>query len=166
MLRADLKTIFESKYRRIYYADQCIAQRIFCDMHYYLDTKKHQTESTSNVALMAGLDRWHERLGHIHKEAIRNMFRLRIVDGVRIDFTKQSEKCMSLIVGKSCRAPISKREKTRSTQVLALVHSDVCMQPKQKMGGSNYFVSFTDGYSRYNWVYSIKQNSDVFETLK
>ncbi|GJV88834.1 retrovirus-related pol polyprotein from transposon TNT 1-94 [Tanacetum coccineum] len=47
-----------------------------------------------------------------------------------------------------------------------LVHSDVWQAPALSLGGSKYFVSFIDDYSRRCWVYPIKKKSDVFEVFK
>lgn len=40
------------------------------------------------------------------------------------------------------------------------------MQPEPSLGGSKYFVSYIDDYSRYCWVYTIKEKSTVLETFR
>lgn len=166
MARAGLKVVFENKSCSVIQNEKCIAQGSLRDMHYYLNTTVAAPVSDSSVALFAGLNRWHERLGHVHTEAIQNMFRHQVVEGLQIDPKKVTDKCVSCILGKSSRLPIPKINENRSKRVLALVHSDVCMQPESSMGGSKYFVSFIDDYSRYCWVYPIKEKSSVFETFK
>lgn len=37
-------------------------------MHYYVNTANTQTNCNSEVALPAGLKRWHEVLGHVHQK--------------------------------------------------------------------------------------------------
>ena len=56
---------------------------------------------------------------------------------------------------------------TTSTKKLGLVHSDMC-GPMQvdSIGGSRYFVTFIDDYSRCVVVYFIKHKSEVFKRFK
>ncbi|GKD85212.1 retrovirus-related pol polyprotein from transposon TNT 1-94 [Tanacetum coccineum] len=55
---------------------------------------------------------------------------------------------------------------SRSVYVLELVHSDVWQAPDLSLGGTKYFISFIDDYSRRCWVYPIKKKSHVFEVFK
>ena len=61
------------------------------------------------------------------------------------------------------RNPFRSREIVKSSRPLELVHTDVC-GPMQthSIGGSVYFVSFIDDYTRYSFVYFIKEKSEVF----
>ena len=38
--------------------------------------------------------------------------------------------------------------------------------PTPSINGSRYFINFIDDYSRYCWIYFIKNKSEVFETFK
>ena len=52
----------------------------------------------------------------------------------------------------------------RATKPLELVHTDVCGPMRvQAIGGYEYFVTFTDGYSRYGFVYLMRQKSETFD---
>jgi hypothetical protein len=43
-----------------------------------------------------------------------------------------------------------------------LVHSDVWgPSPNTTMGGSKYFVIFVDDYSRFTWIYLLKNRSEL-----
>jgi transposase InsO family protein len=48
-----------------------------------------------------------------------------------------------------------------------LIHSDV-WGPAQNvsLGGSRYFVSFIDDYTRHTWIYLIKRKSEVFDRFR
>ena len=53
---------------------------------------------------------------------------------------------------------------TRTKGILELVHSDVfgpVLVPS--LGGSRYYVSFIDDFSKITWIYFLKKNSKVFE---
>nr|GEV25464.1 copia protein, Gag-Int-Pol protein [Tanacetum cinerariifolium] len=55
----------------------------------------------------------------------------------------------------------------RATDVLGLVHTIVC-GPLRHMSrqGASYFITYTDDYSRYGYVYLHKHKHYVFETFK
>ena len=51
----------------------------------------------------------------------------------------------------------------RSKEPLRLVHSDVCVPLSvQARGGYEYFVTFIDDYSRYDYVYLMLKKSETF----
>ena len=55
----------------------------------------------------------------------------------------------------------------RATDCLELVYSDVCGPINvQARGGYDYFVTFTDDYSRFGHVYLMRHKSDTFELFK
>nr|GEX63988.1 hypothetical protein [Tanacetum cinerariifolium] len=51
--------------------------------------------------------------------------------------------------------------------VLGLIHTDVCSPLRHvSKKGASYFITFTDDYSRYDYVYLLKHKHEVFETFK
>ena len=57
--------------------------------------------------------------------------------------------------------------KVYNTHILDYIHSDVWGQsPTVSLGGSSYFVTFIDDYSRKVWVYLLKRKDDVFNSFK
>ena len=51
--------------------------------------------------------------------------------------------------------------------MLELVHSDVCgPMSTQARGGYEYFITFIDDYSRFGYVYLMKQKFEAFEKYK
>ena len=55
----------------------------------------------------------------------------------------------------------------RATDLLALVHTDVC-RPFDVLARGNYiyFITFTDDMSRYGYVFLMKHKSEAFERFK
>ena len=50
---------------------------------------------------------------------------------------------------------------------LDLIHSDVCGSfSVHARGGYEYFITFTDDYSRYGYVYLMKKKSEVLDKFK
>ena len=55
----------------------------------------------------------------------------------------------------------------RASELLGLVHSDVCgPMSSSARGGFFYFITFTDDLSRYGYVYLMKHKSESFEMFK
>ena len=55
----------------------------------------------------------------------------------------------------------------RAHELLELVHTDVCGPiATQAKGGYEYFVTFTNDYSRYDYVYLMRRKSEAFEKFK
>ncbi|RVW39978.1 Retrovirus-related Pol polyprotein from transposon TNT 1-94 [Vitis vinifera] len=55
----------------------------------------------------------------------------------------------------------------RANDVLELIHSDLCgPMSVQARGGFEYFVTFTDDYSRYGYIYLLRRKSECFEKFK
>ena len=60
------------------------------------------------------------------------------------------------------KAP-EKKISHRWSELLGLVHSDVCGKMNAKsLSGAEYFLTFIDDKSRYVWVYILKHKDDVF----
>lgn len=54
-----------------------------------------------------------------------------------------------------------------ATSPLALVHINLCgMIHFASFGGAHYFISFTNDFSRFTWLYFLKQNSKAIQTIK
>ncbi|GJX47887.1 retrotransposon protein, putative, ty1-copia subclass [Tanacetum coccineum] len=55
----------------------------------------------------------------------------------------------------------------RATDLLGLIHTDVCGPLRHvSRQGASYFITFTDDYSRYGYIYLLKHKHEVFETFK
>ena len=55
----------------------------------------------------------------------------------------------------------------RAEEPLGLIHSDVCGPfATQARGGYEYYVTFIDDYSRYEYVYLIRRKLEAFEKFK
>ncbi|GJR87438.1 retrotransposon protein, putative, ty1-copia subclass [Tanacetum coccineum] len=106
---------------------------------------------------------WHYRLGHISKKRIEKLQHDGLLDSTEI---KSFEKCVSCMSGSMARKPYSYQVE-RAKDLLGLIHTDVC-GPFRTVSrqGASYFVTFTDDFSRYGYVYLLKHKHEVFETFK
>ncbi|GJU90067.1 retrotransposon protein, putative, ty1-copia subclass, partial [Tanacetum coccineum] len=70
------------------------------------------------------------------------------------------------IGGKMTRKPFSHHTK-RATDLLGIIHTDMCGPLRHvSRQGASYFITFTDEYSHYGYVYLLKHKHEVFETFK
>jgi hypothetical protein len=70
--------------------------------------------------------------------------------------------CRGCALGKNIKKPFPSSE-NRSKEILDLIHSDVCgPMPLKSLGGSLYYVTFIDDFSRKTWMYLIKTKDEVF----
>ena len=131
---------------------------------YYLDLYS----GSSEVACPASLRLWHERLAHVDMNGISSMVKRGVVKGVNISGEQQCPHiCVGCIYGKGHQAPIPKSSTSRRSAVLDLVHSDV-LGPVNvpSLGGSRYFITFIDDYSKWTTVYTMRNKSESLECFK
>lgn len=72
-----------------------------------------------------------------------------------------SLSCIPCLEGKQSRKSFKPSE-SATTDVLQLVHADVCGPMEMlSLGGAKYFVCFEDDFSKKIFVYPIKTKSEV-----
>nr|GEW40294.1 hypothetical protein [Tanacetum cinerariifolium] len=106
---------------------------------------------------------WRCRLGHIIKKHIEKLQHDGLLNSIDIE---SLGKCVSCMSGKMAIKPYS-HQVERAKDLLGLIHTDVCDPFKiVSRQGVSYFVTFTDDFSRYGYVYLLKHKHEVFETFK
>ena len=71
-----------------------------------------------------------------------------------------------MFIGKITKTPFT-RHSERANDLLGLIYSDVCGPLSSIVrGGYQYFITFTDNFSRYGYVYLMKHKSESFENFK
>ena len=125
------------------------------------------TESCS----VPSLELWHFRLGHLNHKYVDQLAKKNLAVGMKycanVTDSENCIKCEACTLGKMHRNSFPKQSQHRATQVLEIIHSDVCgpMQV-ESIGGNKYMLTFTDDYSRYTTVYFLKNKSEVFAKFK
>jgi hypothetical protein len=81
-------------------------------------------------------------------------------------FCDRQHTCESYLLGKMTKAPFT-CERERATDLLGLVHTDVC-GPMSSVAivGCQYFITFTNDFSRYGYIYLMRHKSESFEKFK
>ncbi|GKE84690.1 retrotransposon protein, putative, ty1-copia subclass, partial [Tanacetum coccineum] len=106
---------------------------------------------------------WHCRLGHISKKYIEKLQHDGLLHSTDLKAFEKYVPCMSR---KMARKPYT-HQVERDKDLLGLIHTDVCGSLKiMSRQGASYFVTFTDDFSRYGYVYLLKHKHEVFETFK
>lgn len=118
-----------------------------------------------NVSSMDESQLWHCRFGHLPFKSLSLLQKQSMVKGLPVlkDLDNQCESC---ILGKHKRDSFPSSS-NRAKEHLELVHTDLCgpMQT-QSIGGSSYFLTFIDDFSRKIWIYFLKNKSDTFSKFK
>jgi hypothetical protein len=74
--------------------------------------------------------------------------------------------CESCLHGKMTKAPFPGQSE-RASDLLGLIHTDVCgPMSSVARGGFQYFITFTDDFSRYGCIYLMRHKSESFEKFK
>ena len=140
-----------------------------CHRHYDRKIYKLGIHSDSETGLLASsAELWHLRLAHIQPSSIIEMAKSKTVQRLEISSSnKNNNACSSCVLGKAHRSSIPNESQYSSTQILELVHSDVNGPLEvQSLGGSGYFVTFRDDFSRWTSVLTMRNKSDTFSCFK
>ena len=103
---------------------------------------------------------WHRRLGHISIYRIKRLVNDNVLN--TLDFAN-FDTCIDCIKGKQSNN--FKKGAKRSTDVLEIIHSDICC-PDIDTHGPKYFISFIDDYSRYMYLYMLHNKDEALNSFK
>jgi GAG-pre-integrase domain/Integrase core domain len=106
---------------------------------------------------------WYHRLGHINETHIKKLQQVGLLGCFDLESITTCESCLS---GKMIKAPFTKKSE-KSKDLLGLMHSDVCGPMSiSARDGSRYFITFTDDFTRYDYIYLMRHKSESFEKFK
>ena len=125
---------------------------------YYIDTANREIS----------LDLAYRRLGHIGKNLVKKLVRgmstgmnLKGIDAHEVgDANKRCDECM---MGQMKAKPFPLRQPTRrkATRPFEMIHMDLLTGPENALDGQfKYLLVIVDDYTRYSWVYGLK-NKDI-----
>jgi hypothetical protein len=105
---------------------------------------------------------WHRRLGHISRGRIERLVKESILPSLEFS---NFEQCIDCIKGKYVKQ--IKKNVKRSVEILEIIHTDTCGPfPIASVDGYDSFIIFTNDYSRYGYIYPIKEQSEVLDKFK
>jgi transposase InsO family protein len=108
---------------------------------------------------------WHTRFGHLPFQSLSLLQKHSMVKGLPV-FKGQNPPCETCILGKHKRTSFL-QSFSQAKQHLELVHIDLCgpMQT-ESIGGSIYFLTFIDDFSRKIWIYFIRHKYEISAKFK
>ncbi|GJU94438.1 retrotransposon protein, putative, ty1-copia subclass [Tanacetum coccineum] len=125
------------------------------------NTNDSSMYAVSNKRAKLNLDSsllWHCRLGHISKKRIEKLQHDGFFNSTNIE---SLGKCVSCMSGKMERKPYS-HQVERAKDLLGLIHTDVCGPFRiVSRQGANYFVTFTDDFSRQEFLNHLKEHGII-----
>jgi GAG-pre-integrase domain len=122
------------------------------------NNNKRLKTSHENMTFM-----WHCRLGHINEKRIKKFHEVGLLGNFNIETINACESCLC---EKMTKATFSKKGE-RTNDLLALIHTDICGPTSTYIRNSDrYFITFTDDYSRYDYVDLMRHKSESFEKFK
>jgi histone deacetylase 1/2 len=105
---------------------------------------------------------WHSRLGYPSISIVHQ-----ILSRHNLSFVKDLNNyvCDACQQGKHHQLPYP-RSSSVSTSPMELIFSDVWGPAPISVGKNSYYVSFIDDYSKFVWIYLIRQKSKVFRCFQ
>ena len=126
------------------------------------DVKPNQDVQVNLTFVTDTLQVFHERFAHQNKRHVKQILKRMDIDVA----SANEELCDGCMLGKMHRLPFKRRE-NRATQVGELIHADVNgPMSKNSLGGSRYYVCFTDDFSKFRRIFFLKRKNEVCGVLK
>lgn len=130
-----------------------------------LDNTHIQTHSHKHNELCQ--HSWHRRFGHRNIQAMQYLYKKDMALNFEIKDCGIDESCECCIKGKVTRKQFPKLSENKSSEILEIVHTDICGPIKQKTPrGNRYFLTIIDDFSRYCYLYLLKSKSEAELKIK
>jgi len=109
---------------------------------------------------------WHFHYGHLSYSGLRTLLDLDMVKGMP-SFKSPTQLCEHYRKGKHQTDSFPRQSRWRASQLLQLIHSDICgpINPTSN-GNKRYILTFIDDLSRKVWVYFLVEKSEAFDVFK
>lgn len=101
---------------------------------------------------------WHYRLGHPHLRVLQHL--ASTIPAI----TSLKNNCNSCCINKSHKLPFHTTSLS-STSPLELIFSDIWSSPVQSIDAYKYYIIFVYHFTKYIWLYPLKQKSDSLTTF-
>jgi hypothetical protein len=104
---------------------------------------------------------WHHRLGHISRGRIEHLVKQSILPPLEFSDFEQCIDCIKVKFVKQIK------NAKQSAGILEIIHTDIYSPfPIASMDGYDSFITFMDDYSRYGYIYPIKERSKTLDKFK
>lgn len=111
-------------------------------------------------------DLWHRRYGHLNARDLCALSSNEMVRGLEVKMPKDFS-CLTCALCKISCKPFNSYRTVLSKSKLEIIHTDICGPMRNvSQGGSVYFITFIDDYTRYMSTYFLKQKSEALSVFK
>jgi len=132
---------------------------------YLLNVKVHKDTTYIANSLGESAMLWHEILSHFNMTSLKGLDAM--MDGMNLKEMSLHHICEGCVKGKHQRTSFPKDGTTRASQLLEIIHTNVCGPMKTTShGGARYFFTFIDNISKKTHVYLLKAKGEAFEKFK
>jgi GAG-pre-integrase domain len=123
---------------------------------------------SSHTRQVLSIDKLHRHLGHVSYERVKSLVKKGLVEGIELEPSGEVHICESCEWAKGERKIVTRvREGERHTAVGDEVHSDLWgPAPVESINHKQYYVSFTDDFSRYTQVYFLHTKDETFDSYR
>jgi transposase InsO family protein len=135
---------------------------------YLVDFSSCETKLTTCLFSKASLGwLWHRRLGHVGMKQLNRLTKHDLVRGLKDVKFEKNKLCSSCQAGKQVANTHPNKSQMSTHRPLELLHMDL-FGPTSFVSicGNSYCLVIVDDYSRFTWVYFLRDKSIVFETFK
>lgn len=130
------------------------------------EAKLNEAMSAAEVKVTNSVDQaslWHSRMGHIGQKGLEVLQKRGCFGKDQVSSVKFCEDC---VIGKNQKVSFSTGQHV-TKEKLDYVHSDLWGSPNVplSLGKCQYFMTFTDDWSRKVWIYFLKTKDEAFDTF-
>ncbi|GJX62341.1 retrovirus-related pol polyprotein from transposon TNT 1-94 [Tanacetum coccineum] len=110
---------------------------------------------------------WHRQLNHLNFETLNELARNDLVRGLpklKYDKDHLSPSCQ---LGKSKKATHPLKKKNTNTEVLHILHMDLCGPMRtESINGKKYILVIVDDYTRFGWVRFLRTKDETPQQIE
>ena len=118
-----------------------------------MPTKEKSSKENVSIVVKKDIGRGIVQIGHINSNRIQRLIKDGLLEPMDFDEFPVCESCLEC---KMTEWPFN-AEGRRAQDLLELIHLDVCGPMSiQARGGYEYFITFTDDYFRFGYMYLMK----------
>nr|KYP42102.1 Retrovirus-related Pol polyprotein from transposon TNT 1-94 [Cajanus cajan] len=148
-----LSILFQQGHCKIYHPDKGLIMKanMFANRMFILHSISLPISSTCfKIATEDVAHLWHCRFGHLSFKGLQTLQQKEMVKGLPL-LKSPSKLCKDCIAGKQHRDSFPIKSSWRASQILQLVHADIC-GPIKPASNSNkrYLITFIDDFSQKN----------------
>jgi len=126
-----------------------------------VESKTNENSPPSSIGVC------HRLLGHLNYKDITRAIERGAIKGIKPEKHSKNDVCEICIKAKMTRTPFTRKEINRKTDVLEIIHTDICGPMRsESLAKSRYFIIFVDDATRWCEIRFLRQKSEALEAFK